>query len=319
MEEQHSAAIGAAFPDRTVTDVETQGPSWNDRNRTVELTFADGDAAYLKLATDGEGTRIARERAVIQYVDATLDVPVPTIIAADPEYAVPYLSTAPVPGESLLRLWARGDEEERESLIAAVGRTFAELHSERFETAGRIVGGGAVELELDAGPWTDVLVGQIELKREIAPAERFPEHFDAVIEAVEANRELLDQAPVALLHGDPAHPNGFRSDEQVGFLDWEISHVGDPVRELHRVRRQLIESQYFDVADRLETVFLDAYRSQAGSLPQGFEERRAIYDAVGYLGRTTFFSKWAPDSDRPEEELAAEAAAEMERRLEAAR
>lgn len=72
-------------------------------------------------------------------------------------------------------------------------------------------------------------------------------------------------------------------------------------------------------ADRLETVFFDAYRREAGSLPAGFEERRALYEVVGYLGRTTFFSKWAPDTDRPEEELATELEQEMERRLEAVR
>jgi aminoglycoside phosphotransferase (APT) family kinase protein len=319
MDEQLSTAVDAAFPERTVADIEAPGPSWNDRNRTVRLVFADGDTAYLKLAADGDGTRLVRERAVIQYVDRSLDVSVPTIVAADPEHAVPYLATAAVPGDRLLQLWAQGDGEERERLIAAAGRTFAELHSERFGTHGYIVGGGPAGLELDTGQWTDVLGSQIELTREIAPAERFPEHFDAVIEVVESNRELLNQASAALLHGDPAHPNGFRSGEQVGLLDWEMSHVGDPARELHRARRQLLGSQYFDVQDRLVTVFLDAYRATAGSLPSGFEERRAVYDAVGYLGRTTFFSKWAPDSDRPEAELAAAVAAEMERRLEAAR
>lgn len=172
MDEQLSTAAGAAFPDRTVTNVDSTGPSWNDWNRTVRLTFADGDAAYLKLAADGDGTRIARERAVIDTVSATRDIPVPTIVAADSEYRVPYLATATVPGESLLQLWAAGGEAERATLIAATARTFATLHAERFETHGRIVGGGASGLELDTAPWTDVLTNQIELKREIAPAER---------------------------------------------------------------------------------------------------------------------------------------------------
>jgi len=315
MDEQLSTAVGAAFPDRSVEEVRSTGPSWNDRNRTVRLTFADGDAIYLKLAADGDGSRIARERAVIGYVDANRDVPVPTVLAADPNAHVPYLATAPVPGESLMRLWAEGDEEERAALVAAAGRTFAELHSERFERHGEVVNGGAEGLDLDTAPWTDVLISQIENTREIAPAERFPEHFDAVVDAVEANRESLNEAPAALLHGDPAHPNGFWVDEWIGFLDWEITHVGDPARELHRARRQLLGSQYFDVADRLEDVLFDAYRAEAGSLPRGFEERRAIYEAVGYLGRSAFFSKWAPDAERSEEKLAAEVAREMKRRL----
>lgn len=316
MDEQLSTSVSAAFPDRTVAEVASTGPSWNDRNRTVRLTFADGEDVYLKLAADGNGRRIARERAVIDYIDATVGVPVPTIVATDPEYEVPYLATTAVQGENLLQMWAESDEKDRATLIAAVGRSFARLHSRRFDRHGRIVGGGTDGLEFDTGPWTDVLIDQIETQREIAPAERFPEHFDAVIGAVEANRKRLNEAPAALLHGDPAHANGFRSGETVGFLDWEMAHVGDPVRELHRARRQLLESQYFDVSDRLGTVFLDAYRQAAGSLPEGFEARRAVYEAVGYLGRTTFFTKWAPDAERPEEELAAELEAEMDRRLE---
>ncbi|MBP1986899.1 phosphotransferase family protein [Halolamina salifodinae] len=316
MDEQVSDALQRAFPGRAVADVGSTGPSWNDLNRTVELTFEDGETVYLKISTTGDGERVARERAVIDYVDEQVDVPVPTIAAADPTYRVPYLATEAVDGESLIRRWAEADTEERSTLVTAVGRTLATLHGERFEAHGRIVGGGADGLTLEAGSWTDVLIGQIEQQREIAPAERFSEQYDAVIDAVDANRDRLDEAPAALLHGDPAHPNGFLTDGRVGLLDWEISHVGDPARELHRAHRQLLGSQYFDVADRVETVFLDAYRETAGSLPTGFEQRQDIYEAVGYLGRTGFFSKWAPDVDRPEDELAAEVEAEMERRLE---
>ncbi|MFB6219989.1 MAG: phosphotransferase family protein [Halolamina sp.] len=317
MDPQLSTALQGAFPGRKVTEVEGTGPSWNDQNRTVRLTFTDGDTTYLKFATDGNGTRIARERAVITYVGANREILVPTIVTADPAHDVPYLATAPVPCETLLGRWSDAAEDERADLIAAVGQTLAALHAERFPEHGAIVGGDETGLTLDTGTWTDVLISQIKQMQEIAPTKRFPEHFDAVIDAVEENRDLLDGTPAALLHGDPAHPNGFLVDDRIGFLDWEIAHVGDPVRELHRAQRQLLDSQYFDVADRLNLVFLDAYREAAGELPAGYEERRDIYELVGYLGRSGFFSKWAPDSERPEEELAETVETEMQRRLEA--
>ncbi|GAB7013303.1 phosphotransferase family protein [Halolamina salina] len=315
MDEQVADALRRAFPDREIAEVGSTGPSWNDLNRTVELTFTDGETIYLKISTTGDGERVARERSVIGYVAENVDVPVPAITAAEPEYEVPYLATAAVDGDPLIRRWADANTEERSTLVTEAARTFATLHAERFDSHGRIVGGGPDGLALEEGSWTDVLIGQIEQMRRIAPAERFPNCFDAVIAAVEANRERLDGAPAALLHGDPAHPNGFLTDGRVGLLDWEIAHVGDPARELHRAHRQLLGSQYFDVADELEAVLLDAYRETAGSLPEGFEARREIYEAVGYLGRAGFFSKWAPDDERPDEELAAEVGAEMERRL----
>jgi len=315
MDEQLETALQHAFPDRSVAEVGSTGPSWNDLNRTVELTFADGETLYLKISTTGESDRIARERALLAYVDASVDVPVPTIAAADPRAEVPSLATSAVDGKSLIRRWAAADTPERRELVSELGRTFATLHAERFARHGTIVGGDADGLALDTGSWTDVLIEQIEQQRRIAPGERFPGCFDRVIDAVETNRELLDGAPAALLHGDPAHPNGFLVDGRVGLLDWEIAHVGDPARELHRARRQLLESQYFDVADELETVLFDAYRETAGSLPEGFAERREIYEAVGYLGRAGFFSKWAPDDDRPAAEIADAVAAELQRRL----
>ena len=319
MDEQIETALRQAFPDRSVAEVGSTGPSWNDLNRTVELTFTDGETVYCKISTTGDGERIARERALLAYVGANVDVPVPSVTAADPEFEVPYLATPAVEGESLIRRWAEAETSERRGLVTELGHTFATLHAERFDSHGRIVGGDADGLEIEAGSWTDVLVGQIEQKRRIAPGKRFPDCFDRVIDAVEANREVLDGAPTALLHGDPAHPNGFLADGRVGLLDWEIAHVGDPARELHRMRRQLLGSQYFDVADELETVLFDAYRETAGSLPDGFEERREIYEAVGYLGRAGFFSKWAPDDDRPDAEIAEAVATELERRLAAIR
>lgn len=84
-------------------------------------------------------------------------------------------------------------EAERATLIAATARTFATLHAERFENHGRIVGGGASGLELDTAPWTDVLTNQIEIKREIAPAERFPEHFDVADRLEEELARELEQ------------------------------------------------------------------------------------------------------------------------------
>lgn len=315
MDAQTEAALRHAFPDRSVAEVGSTGPSWNDLNRTVELTFADGETVYLKISTTGDGERIARERALLDYVGANVDVPVPTVTATEPDFEVPYLATPAVEGESLIRRWGRGDTAERRDLVTAIGRTFATLHAERFDRHGRILGGDADGLERETGSWIDVLVGQIEQKRRIAPGERFPDCFDRVIDAVESNREVLDGAPAALLHGDPAHPNGFLVNGRVGLLDWEIAHVGDPARELHRMRTQLLESQYFDVADELETVLFDAYRETAGSLPDGFEKRREIYEAVGYLGKAGFFSKWAPDDERPNDEIADAVAAELERRL----
>jgi aminoglycoside phosphotransferase (APT) family kinase protein len=317
MDSEVATALGEAFPDRTVAETDPPGPSWNEQNRTVQVTFDGGETIYLKLAIDGDPSGVVRESAVIPYVDAHCRVPVPAVLASDTEREVPYLATAPVPAADFLAQWDEASEVEREQFAREVGVSLARLHTQRFDAAGHIVGGGADGVELDCGPWTNILVDTIEELREITPDDRFDYHFDDVIAAVENNRELLDAAPPALLHGDTAVPNCFRTDGGIGFLDWEIAHVGDPVRDLQYTRDQHFDSLRSSGPEALVTAFYDGYREVAGELPDGFDERLPVYEAVNHLGTSGFVDRIAEFHDDPRAELADWIDAEMYRRLEA--
>lgn len=150
---------------------------------------------------------------------------------------------------------------------------------------------------------------------DIAGEGRFARHFEAVVAAVEENRELLDDAPAALVHGDPAHPNCIHTDSRVGLLDSEIAHVGDPARELRRTCRLQFGPLRSVGPERLVSALHEGYRETAGSLPEGFEARRPIYDAVTLLGASGFFENWEHRFDEPTDELADEVRAEMDERL----
>lgn len=315
MDSRVASALDDAFPDRAVEDMGSTGPSWNDLNRTVRVEFADGETVYLKVAADRDGSRIARERAVLAYADANLAVPVPTVVASETEGPVPHLATAPLPGQPLIAEWSDADEAEREELAHKVGAALAEVHAARFDEHGHVTGGGADGLELDTAPWTDVLVDTVEAARALASDDRFDHHYDDVISAVEANRALLDDAPAALLHGDPAQPNCVRGLDGVGLLDWEIAHVGDPARDLHRARDQQFDPLRGDAPDRIIESFHDGYRERAGGLPARFDDRRPVYEAVRFLGVSGYVDKYAEFVDEPPEELADWVEAEMERRL----
>lgn len=315
MDDALRSALGAAFPDRDVDDVRGTGPSWNDANRTVAVAFADGGRAYLKVAADGDGTRVARERAVLAYAGATCGVAVPRVLASDPDADVPYLATAPLAGRSLLEPWAAAGEPGRAELARRVGRALATVHADRFEAHGQVTGGGADGLDVRTAPWPDVLAERIEGTRELAPCDRFDGHFDDVLAAVAGSRDLLDDAPAALVHGDPAKPNCFVDDDGVGLVDWELAHVGDPARELHRARDQLLGGLRTDAPDRLVAALREGYADRAGGLPDGFAERRPVYGAVRFLGVSGYFDRWAEFADEPRDELAAWVDAEMDRRL----
>jgi len=353
-------ALADAFPEREVATVTEAGLSWNEGNRTVRVEFRNGESAYLKVAVDGDGSRAASEVAAMAYANAHADAAVPTVLARDPDRDRPYVATADVDcttaedaladvdcttAEDALadadcttgdaravvgwKAWRDADDDERAALARGLGRTLASVHACRFDAHGHVVGGDADGLDLDRGAWTDVLLDTIAFTREQAGDGRFAHHFDAVVELVEAERDLLDRAPAALLHGDPARPNTFVRDAAaaapdadgrptVGLLDWELAHVGDPVRELQRAKRQFVNSTFDSGTDRHVDAFYDGYRERAGGLPDGFDDRRRIYDAVTYLGVSGFFETWEPEFDDPTEELAADIRAEMDRRLAAA-
>ncbi|WP_436930200.1 phosphotransferase family protein [Halosimplex halobium] len=312
------AALDEAFPGRAVAERSGTGPSWNDANRTVRVEFADGDAAFLKVAVDGDGSRIATERAVIPYVATHCDVAVPTILAAGTAASTPYLATAPMDGANFHRPWADWSTDERAAEIERVGAALAEIHALEFDRHGRVVGGDAGGLTVETDSWTGTLVAVIERERRLASTDRYDHYFDEVVEAVRANAAVLDRAPAALVHGDAAMPNVFRTESAVGFIDWELTHVGDPARELHRVEDRLADAG--DAAgERLVAAFRDGYRRRAGALPDGHAERAPVYDAVRLLGTAGFFDRHVEHVDRTPAEAAERLEAELDDCLDALR
>ncbi|EMA63489.1 aminoglycoside phosphotransferase [Halorubrum distributum JCM 13561] len=337
-------ALAAAFPDREVDRLTGVGPSWNGANETVGVAFADGGRAFLKVALADESNRLARARAVLRYVGAHGQLPVPKVLAADPDGDPAYLATAPAPGRGLLDVYEAASDDGRERLLRRVGRALAALHADRFASHGEIVGAGtergsAAEgaatagpdaqtgLAIEFAPWTDVLLATVERTREIGTSERLADHYDAVVDCVRANRDLLDGAPAALLHGDVTKPNLFVTAEGdgadatagagVAAIDWELSHVGDPARDLVRAEDQLLNGFDSTGPERFAAALREGYRERAGGLPAGFERRRPVYEVVRMLGRSGFIDQWVPYLDEPLDALVDRADAELRARLDA--
>lgn len=351
MDDPVRIALAAAFPDRTVDRlVGDLGPSWNGGNDTVGVDFVEEGRAYLKVAVEGDGSRVARERAVLEHMADGGSVPVPAVLAADADAAVPYLATAPAPGRELPSAFDAAESPGREALLWRVGATLAALHEAAFDTHAEIVGGatgasrdathgtiGDAGLELAVAEWTDVLRATIERTREIGTTDRLERHFDAVIDCVEANRALLNGAPAALLHGDIAKPNAFVLDRDgtqagthveahgkvdpnvpgIALIDWELAHVGDPARDLVRARDQLCNGFDAEGPARFGDAVYAGYRERAGGLPDGFESRRPIYRVVRVLGRSGFIDQWATYLDESVETLVDRIDAELDARLNA--
>jgi len=221
MEETVETALGAAFPGRPIDRTFEVGPSWNGANETVGVAFADGAPRLLQGRRRGrrEPDRPRTGRASVPRRGATDFGSRGTGRRPGRVGAVPRHRAGA--GSRTARRLGGGGEEQREALLRRVGATLATLHAERFETHGEIVGGSDTgetgsrsesALILDPAPWPDVLRATIERTREIGTSERLADHYDAVFDCVEANRDRLGGAPAALLHGDVAKPNLFVDD-----------------------------------------------------------------------------------------------------------
>ena len=345
-------ALSEAFPNRDPSRLTEVGPSWNGANETVGVVFADGGRAFLKIAVTDESRRLARERAVLRYVRAHGPLSVPAVLAAAPDGDPAYLATAPASGRGLLGVYEAASDRERERLLRRVGRALAALHADRFGSHGEIVGAGSERgtaaddgaedrgsgspgLAIESASWTDVLLTTIDRTREIGTTERLADHYDAVVDCVRENRAALDGAPAALLHGDVTKPNllvasereatdaadardsGDGRDAGVAAIDWELSHVGDPARDLVRAEDQLLNGFDSTGEERFAAALRAGYRDRAGSLPAGFERRRPVYEVVRMLGRSGFVDQWATYLDEPVGALVERADAELRRRLDA--
>lgn len=291
--------IANAFPGREPEEIGPAGPSWNDQNETARVDFSDGETVYLKMATDNLGSRIERERAAINYVDTRCTVAVPTVITSDTSGSITYLATSAMQEENLARRWQDSTLQDQLQDVKRIGIAFAEIHSCSFERHGHIVGIEEDGLLLDTGTWTEVLIDIIDSIRERASTDRFQHFFHEVTVGLTENRDHLDYAPATLVHGDPAQPNLFHSNNTTGFIDWELAHIGDPARELNRAEKQLI----LNASEPMVPAFHEGYQQRAGSLPDGFEDRRPIYDVIWHLNRLSVFEKIVESADEPAEEV----------------
>ncbi len=311
------SALTAAFPERAVERVTEPSGSAHPGNATVEVAFADGDGAFLKVAVDSRGERVAREAAATRYTAAHCDVRVPEVFVADPVHDPPYVAIAPLSGTTVADRWTDATAAERTDLLRAVGRALAGVHAARFDRPGRVQDGDATSLTLDPGSWTDVLCATVEERAEALFAERFADLPGRVTRILREHRNRLDGAPAALLHGDPRAENCLLGSAGSGLLDWETALVGDPALDLCRAESQHVENSGVGDDERLRAALHDGYCEHSGSLPAGFDARRPLYRVVTHLARARTFDLWAPDADEPTDDLAAWVRDELDRRIDA--
>lgn len=317
MEPLLEEALTIAFPDREIAEIEQPPESQHPGNQTFRITFSTDAQVYLKLVTDGDSKRIQRAAAVLQYLGTQRDVRVPRMLSSQTEREPYYIATAALPGTAIVNRWEDASIAECESMLYHVGQTVGRLHSVQFDQSGVILGGTAHKLTLEEDSWVTVLCKTIDARAQTVFSDRFTEFPSRVQQVLREQREILEEVPVSLLHGDPNRKNCLvqTTDGPVRLVDWEESLVGDPVFDLCRVEATQIEQPPVRAPDKLRRALRAGYQSQAGSLPNGYEERAPIYQVVTFLKPAQTFEFWAPNADESVAELETWIRDEIQRRI----
>lgn len=103
-----------------------------------------------------------------------------------------------------------------------------------------------------------------------AVGERYVEHHEQL-------DDLWNAGPETYVHGDPHIGNVFLDGPRVGFLDWGLSRVSTPLRDVSYFLVMTVDPDERRRAERdLWRIYLDALRA-AGGADIGFEEAWSTY------------------------------------------
>lgn len=173
-------------------------------------------------------------------------------------------------GSSIYRLVSTLTDVDLSRLTRQAGRLLAAVHS--IETAGRgpINASGKVDASLATHP-EDSTEGLAERTPYLVDHGVDRELAEQAARIVLGRRELLDQAPVCLVHGGWSLANLVCDGNSItGVVDWEGAGGGDPTLDL---------TQWDFWHDRGPTAtesLMVGYREAGGSTDEDFESRRLV-------------------------------------------
>jgi aminoglycoside phosphotransferase (APT) family kinase protein len=245
----------------TVTGLRRVSSVGNAREPWAFRAVWDGgthDCVMLVKAAAGQlETTLGPEYATIAGL-AGSGVPVPAALWIDPDgeaFGSPFFVTALVPGVADTRALRRPDDPEVRAVAMQLAAAAARLHAQDPAHFGH----------LPPATCEDAASQQLAYWDELFRRQRLEAHPGLVYVV----RWLTERRPVAqrvsVVHGDLRFGNLLADGSTLtALLDWEMTHLGDPVEDLGWVYRALwspARSLPFDE-------FLAAYGAAGGSVPE---------------------------------------------------
>ncbi|WP_157219361.1 phosphotransferase family protein [Flavisphingomonas formosensis] len=252
------------FPDRSteVFSVERLMGGYSKETYIVRLDEGDGPKTIV-IRKDGyglpTGSSVANEFAVLQEVHALgMPVPEPLWLETDTApFATAFMAVGHVSGKPANQA-VLADTAEREAWADAFAHALALLHRSTAQPDADV---------------RDVLRAEIaDLRRRMRERERAPHPgLSLGLAWLETHLDDLAGRPACRVHGDFGFHNMLMAGPKlVAVLDWEFSHIGDPVEDLVMFRPFMEQIGCWDR-------FIGTYGAECGF---SFDEGGARYFGV---------------------------------------
>ena len=191
-------------------------------------------------------------------------------------------------GYLLMKYMNHSPLEDAAEVGAALGEALAEIHSNRYETAGFIGMGLLIEEPMDdfvMDMWSYLCSFMDMLPKPALPRILLDEVIGFFDSKIEALQEVVGH-PV-LLHGDFKVSNLHWSDQgRPLVLDWEFAYAGSSLMDMGQLFR-------WPVSPAFEEAFQKGYQASGGHLPDRWKYGAGILDLINLVG---MLYKSTPDS-----------------------
>jgi aminoglycoside phosphotransferase (APT) family kinase protein len=193
-----------------------------------------------------------------------------------------------LPGRSIYRLFPHLPDGALIHLTRQAGVLLAALHSIRPPAPGFVDPDGHVDT--GGPPRGEALVAAVKREVDFLIANGFDRGLlEGATDAVIGGAEQLNQAPLALIHGDWRTTNVLSDGTSItGIVDWEGARGGDPAFDF------VVWSVRARAHATATDVLIDAYRDAGGITDGDFDIRRLLYqmaDRLSALGHFTATSR----------------------------
>jgi fructosamine-3-kinase len=196
------------------------------------------------------------------------------------------------PGQPLNRFENPESQAIPEPLLFTFGATLARIHHIKGAGAGLLEIADSIQARGLHDRWAEYI--SLRLDEHLRECMKIRAITGMELSEIEAHfseaGDLLDSAPIRLLHGDPGHHNVFSDGQKItAVIDWEDALCGDPI---------------FDVAywgtfvrDEMRARFLEGYAT-VSPLPSDFERRYWLYYLRVAISKTVHRHRFGA-KDRP--------------------